>query len=109
MTSIHLHQLMENHHAIRKKSECITITNLSGGCKKGLANFSSRIFRSPDGLTPQYIHDLLSGTSDDKLLNAVTELVNLLLAGSFNKEINEMIYGGLLITLAKKDGKNWAN
>ena len=48
----------------------------------------------PDGLTPQHLIDLLAGDSDSRLLNALTDLTNLMLADS---EINTIIYGGRLI------------
>ena len=55
-------------------------------------------------LTPQHIANLLAGATDDKLFFTLTDLVNLLLAGSLGKEINTIIYCGRLITLSDKDG-----
>ena len=47
--------------------------------------------------TLKHIREILSGISDDKLLIAIIELINLFLAGSFNKEINEIIHVARLI------------
>ena len=49
--------------------------------------------------------DLLAGDSDSRLLNTLTDLINLILAGKFDLEINTIIYGGRLIALSKKDGR----
>ena len=77
--------------------------------KKALHTFPLWSSEGPDGLTPQHICDIMLGTSDDKLLNAITTLINLMLAESFNKEINEIIYSGRLIALAKKNGRSQAH
>jgi len=58
----------------------------------------------PDGLTPQHIPDLLTGATDNNLQQALVDWVNLMLAGSFDKEVNEVIYGRRLIALQKMDG-----
>ena len=52
----------------------------------------------------QYITNLIAGDDEGRLLNALTDLTNLMLAGKFDTEINTIIYGGRLITLSKKDG-----
>jgi len=57
----------------------------------------------PDGLSPQHIHDLLTGATDNNLQQALVDWVNLMLAGSFDKEVNQVIYGGRLTALQKKD------
>jgi len=56
----------------------------------------------PDGITPQHIRDLLTGSTDDSLQQALVDFVNLMLAGSFDKEVNSIIFGGRLIALSKK-------
>ena len=58
----------------------------------------------PDDLTLQHLIDLLAGDSGSRLLNVLTDLINLMLAGKFDSEINTIIYGGRLIALSKKDG-----
>ena len=57
----------------------------------------------PDGLTPQHLKDLVADNTNSKLLEAVMWLVNLILAGELDQEFNEIIYGGRLIALKKKD------
>ena len=47
---------------------------------------------------------MLTGATDNSLIQAITDLSNLLLAGRFDNEINSIIYGGRLIALSKKDG-----
>ena len=55
-------------------------------------------------MTPQHLKDLVADNTNSKLLEAVTSLVNLMLAGGLDQEVNEIIYGGRLIALKKKDG-----
>ena len=58
---------------------------------KALRTFPLGSSGGPDGITPQHIADLLSRTTDDSLLQALTDLVKLLLAGSFDNEVNTII------------------
>ena len=46
----------------------------------------------PGGLAPPHLIDLLAGDSDCRLLNALIDLINLMLAGKFDSEINTIIY-----------------
>ena len=75
-----------------------------GDVRKSLRTFPLGSSGGSDGLTPQHLIDLLAGDSDNRLLNALTDLINLMLAGKFDSEINTIIYGGRLIALSKKDG-----
>ena len=56
----------------------------------------------PDGITPQHIRDLLTGSTDENLQEALVDFVNLMLAGTFDKEVNSIIFRGRLIVLSKK-------
>jgi len=47
---------------------------------------------------------IITGATDDSLEQAIVEWVNVMLAGSFSAEINEIIFGGRLIALCKTDG-----
>ena len=67
---------------------------------KALRTFPLESSGGPDGITPQHIADLLSRTTDDSLLQALTDLVNLLLSGSIDNEVNTIIYCGRLIALS---------
>jgi len=58
----------------------------------------------PDGITPQHIRDLLIGSTDENLQQALVDFVSLMLARTFDKEVNSRIFGGRLIALSKKDG-----
>ena len=66
----------------------------------------------PDGITPQHIRGLLTGSTDENLQQALVDFVNLMLAGTFDKEVNSIIFGGRLIALSKKtvefDQSVWA-
>ena len=48
--------------------------------------------------------DLPAGDSDGRSLSSLTELVNLLLAGKVDEEVNRIIYGGRLLAMSKKGG-----
>ena len=71
---------------------------------KALRSFPLGSSGGPDGLTPQHITDLLSGATDDSFQQALVDFVNLLLAGSLDKEVSAIVFGGRLIALSKKDG-----
>jgi len=47
---------------------------------------------------------MLSGTADEKLENAITDFVNILLEGNLPLAARQIIFGGRLIALQKKDG-----
>jgi len=71
---------------------------------KALRTFPLASSGGPDGITPQHIRDLLAGSTDDSLQQALVDLLNLMLAGAFDQEISAIIFGGRLITLSNKDG-----
>ena len=71
---------------------------------KALRTFPLASSGGPDGITPQHIRDLLAGSTDDSLQQALVDLLNLMLAGAFDQEISSIILGGRLIALSKKDG-----
>ena len=76
----------------------------SNDVKRALRTFPLGSSGGPDGLKPQHITDLLAGDTDGRFLTSLTELINLLLAGKFDTEINTIIYGGRLLAMSKKDG-----
>ena len=69
-----------------------------------IRRFPAGFSGDPDSFTPQHLNDLVSNNTHSKLLQAVTSLVHLVLAGGLEQEVNEIIYGGRLIALVKKDG-----
>ena len=73
--------------------------------KCALRTFSEGSSGGPDSLTLQNITDLLAGDSDERVLNALTGLVNLMLADRFNEEINTVIFGDCLLAMSNKDGR----
>ena len=70
--------------------------------KRALRTFPLRSSGGPDGLTHQHIIDLHPGDSDGILLNSLSELINLMLAGKFDTNINTIIFGGRLLAMARK-------
>ena len=71
---------------------------------KSLKTFPAGSSGGPDGLTPQHLLDMIAGAPDEKLLEAVTDFTNVLLSGKLSTTIREVIFGGRLIALQKKDG-----
>ena len=47
---------------------------------------------------------MLPGAADEKLKNAITDFVNILLEGNLPVADSQIIFGGRLIALQKKDG-----
>ena len=80
------------------------VTNTRYINRNALRTFLLGLSGGPDGLTPQHITDLLAGDTDGKFLNSLTELINLLLDGKFDTDINTIVYGGRLLAISKKDG-----
>ena len=71
---------------------------------KCLRTFSTGSSGGPDGLTAKHLRDMISGATGETLKSAVTDFVNLLLRGDLPRNICEIIFGGRLIVLNKKDG-----
>jgi len=69
---------------------------------KALCTFPLGSSGRPDGITPQHVRDLLAGSTDDSLQQALVDFLNLMLAGAFDKEISSIILGGRLIALSKR-------
>ncbi|XP_063618720.1 uncharacterized protein LOC134791601 [Cydia splendana] len=60
-----------------------------------------------DGLSPQHLKDLLCGATGDageRLLDGITQLINLMLSGKVCSEVLGILYGANLCALKKKDG-----
>jgi len=68
---------------------------------KALRSFPLDSAGGPDGLTAQHITDLLSGATDDSFQQALVDFVNLLLAGSIDKEVCAIVFGGRLHSVRK--------
>ena len=59
----------------------------------------------PDGISPQHLKDMLIAEGDTGPLHVeLCSFVNVLLNGETPDEVNQVIYGGRLIALEKKDG-----
>ena len=73
--------------------------------KKAIQSFPNGSAAGPDGLRPQHLKDLLVGANDDNpLLMAVTDLINLMLAGGTPTSVRGIIFGANLLAIVKKTG-----
>ena len=72
--------------------------------RKCLRTFPAGSSGGPDGLTAQHLTDILNSAADDKRRTALTNFVNLLLVDELLIEVRQILYGGRLILLQKKDG-----
>ena len=68
-----------------------------------LRSFPRGLSGGPDGITPQHLQDMLSGEADEKLKNAITDFVNILLEGNSLLAARQIILGGRLIALQKTE------
>ena len=69
--------------------------------------FKAASAAGPDGLRPAHLKDLVSpqnGEAGIRLLEALTRVINSILAGSVPVEIRPLLFGANLIALRKKDG-----
>ena len=71
---------------------------------KALRSFLLGSSGSPNGVTPQYLRDLMNNNADMMLLQTLTDFVNLLLSGSIPNDDKDIIFGGRLIALHKSSG-----
>ena len=78
------------------------LTVTSATVLEEIRSFPAGSSGDPDGLTPQHLKDLVADKTNSELLEAVTSLVNLMLAGGLDQEVNEIVYGGRLIALKKR-------
>ena len=69
-----------------------------------LKTFSAGSSGGPDGLTVQHLSDLLAGAPDEQFKTNLTDFVNVVLQGDLPTEAREVLFGGRLIALQKKDG-----
>ena len=72
--------------------------------RKALQTFPAGSSGGPDGITPQHLNNLMTDKTDNKLTVALRDFVNKQLEGEFPAEMNEILYGGRLMALQKKDG-----
>lgn len=74
---------------------------------KSISSFYNGSSGVIDGIRPQHLKDLISGTNGEagsKLLKSITSLTNLMLSGKVLDSIRRIIYGARLCALTKKDG-----
>ena len=70
---------------------------------KSLRTFPAGSADGPDRLTAAHLSDMLSSATDNKLKDSLTDFVNLLLKGDLSVPVREILYGGRLIALQKRD------
>lgn len=74
---------------------------------KSISSFYNGSSGGIDGIRPQHLKDLISGTNGEagfKLLKSITLLTNLMFSGKVLSSICRIIYGARLCALTKKDG-----
>jgi len=72
--------------------------------QRAIQSFPAGSAGGPDGVTPQHLKDLTAPGINGQLFNVLAEFTNLLLNGGLPDNIDEVIYGGNLLALQKKDG-----
>jgi hypothetical protein len=84
-------------------SPALQVTQLE--VKAGIFSFPHGSAGGPDGLRPQHLKDLLAGKDDnDPLLLAITDFINLVLAGKAPEAVRPILFGGALTALQKSGG-----
>lgn len=71
---------------------------------RAIRSFPAGSAGGPDGITPQHLKDLTAPGVSGDLLEVLVEFVNTLLNGGLPDNINEVLYGGNLLAVQKKDG-----
>ena len=66
--------------------------------------FSASSSGGSDELTAQHPTDLFAGASDEQLKINLTDFLNIVLQRELPTQVNEILFGGRLIALQKKDG-----
>ena len=73
--------------------------------KQAITSFPNGSAGGPDGLRPQHLKDLVSGGDGaETLLEAITELINIMLAGRVPLAIRPTLFGGALTAIQKQGG-----
>ena len=86
-----------------QSDQCLSV-NESEVCKAVL-KFPAGSSGGPDGLRPQHIRDMpLCQESGAEFLSALTDFVNIVLAGRCPTEVTPVLFGGRLLALNKKSG-----
>ena len=73
--------------------------------KAAITSFPHGSAGGPDGLRPQHLKDLLADKNEnDPLLLAITDFINLVLAGKTPEAVRPILFGGALTALQKNSG-----
>ena len=68
------------------------LTAISATVLEEIRSFPAGSSGGPDGLTSHHLKDLVADNMNSELLEAVMSLVNLMLAGGQDRNVNEIIY-----------------
>ena len=73
---------------------------------KAIRSFPNGSSGGSDGFRPGHLKDLIScQETSDRLLDALTDFVNLMLSGCCPAQVQPVFFGGRLIALAKRDAE----
>ena len=73
--------------------------------KEAITSFPNGSAAGPDGLRPQHLKDLIAdGDGAEALLDSITELINIMLAGRVPASICPLLFGGALTAILKGGG-----
>ena len=73
--------------------------------KAAITSFPQGSAGGPDGLRPQHLKDLLADKNEnDPLLLAITDFINVVLAGKTPEAVRPILFGGALTALQKNSG-----
>jgi Reverse transcriptase (RNA-dependent DNA polymerase) len=80
------------------------LTANSTDVSKAIRSFTPGSSGGPDGLRPQHLADMTGARIGGNLLGALTELVNLILAGGVPEWARTFFFGATLLAFTKKGG-----
>ena len=73
--------------------------------KEAITSFPNGSAAGPDGLRPQHLKDLIAGgEGSETLLEAITEFINIVLAGRTPATVCPLLFGGALTAILKRGG-----
>jgi len=73
--------------------------------RRAVLSFPPGSAGGPDGLRPQHIRDMLTcQEAGTEFLSALTDFVNLVVAGRCPTDVDAVFFGGRLLALSKKTG-----
>ena len=100
-----LHPPVPEDRRVVASTDCIPLSASCDDIRKAVQSFPNGSAGSFDGLRPQHLKDLLGiKSTDNNLIENITSLINLILAGKVPELVRPTLFGGALTALNKKDG-----